>query len=65
VRQLRVGDRVSVPWGLEGDQHGRITEIWGDPSHPTQLRVEMDPADEEDEPVRLLLAPSVVKALVA
>jgi len=25
----------------------------------------MDPADEEDEPVRLLLAPSVVKALVA
>lgn len=56
----REGMRVRVPWGLDEDREGVIVELWGDPAHPTQIRVELAPSGEEDEAVLLLLAPRVV-----
>jgi hypothetical protein len=60
-RQLKVGTRVRVPWGLEGDVEGRIVDVWGDP--PEHVRVQLVVDGEEDaEPVVLLLSPSALDA---
>lgn len=61
ARQLRVGDKVKVPWGLQREVDGEIVEIWGDP--PQHVRVQLELAQDDDvEPVTLLLAPSVLTA---
>jgi primosomal protein N' len=57
---LKVGTRVRVPWGLEEDREAVVVEVWGDPAHPSQVRVELLSDDQEDEPVVLLLSPSVL-----
>lgn len=60
-RELRVGDRVKVPWGLRREVDAEIVEIWGDP--PQHVRVQLDLAEDDGaEPVTLLLAPSVLTA---
>lgn len=55
---LKIGDRVTVPWGLDEDVDGRVVDIWGDP--PDKVRVELDLGDEE-EPEVLLLNARIVK----
>ena len=55
--QLKVGDEVIVPWGLDEDVPGRIVEVWGNP--PTHVRVEVN-LGEDDHPV-LLLSPDIVE----
>lgn len=60
-RQLRVGDKVKVPWGLQRQVDGEIVEVWGDP--PQHVRVRLELAEEDGvEPVTLLLAPSALIA---
>lgn len=54
---LKVGDRVSVHWGLDADKHGVIVDVWGDP--PSNIRVEVQ-VGEGEEPELLLLSPSAV-----
>jgi primosomal protein N' len=56
TQQLKVGDRVKVPWGFE-DLTGVVTEVWGDP--PAHVRVALV-VEEGEEPEVLLLNPSVV-----
>jgi primosomal protein N' len=51
-RQIKVGDRVLIPWGLEEPVQGRVLEIWGDP--PSQVRVQLLDVEGEDAPVLLL-----------
>lgn len=59
--QLKPGDRVVVPWGLDDDVRGTVVEVWGDP--PAHIRVQLDlPGEDSDEPVVVLLAPSTVAA---
>jgi hypothetical protein len=61
AQELQVGAKVKVAWGLEEDVEGRVIDIWGDP--PSQIRVQLFLGqDEDEEPVVLLLSPSVVKA---
>ena len=61
AKQLTVGSRVRVPWGLEEDVEGTVVEVWGDP--PAHVRVELHLTDDDDaEPVVLLLAPSTLTA---
>jgi hypothetical protein len=58
---FKPGDRVVVPWGLDGNVLGTVVEVWGDP--PAHIRVELDSSGEaSDEPVIVLLAPSTVAA---
>lgn len=58
---FKVGDAVSVPWGLDADLSGTVVEVWGDP--PAQVRVKLDLPEEDDgEPVVLLLAVGAVTA---
>jgi hypothetical protein len=59
---LKIGDIVSVPWGLKEPVRARIVDVWGDP--PVQVRVQLlTYGSEEDEPpVVLLLSASVVTA---
>lgn len=63
--QLRAGMRVRVPWGLDEPREAVVVEVWGDPVHPTQVRVELIPLDAENEAVRLLLTPNVVTPVEA
>ncbi len=58
---FKVGDRVEVPWGRKQSVPGTVIEVWGDP--PSQVRVLLDlAAEEDDEPVVLLLSPSMMSA---
>ena len=60
-KQLKLGSRVIVPWGLGEPRHGVVVEIWGQPSAPTHVRVQLDSVDpDDDELAVLLLSPSVV-----
>jgi hypothetical protein len=61
-RQLRIGDTVLVPWGLNAPVKAKIVEIWGDP--PSQVRVQLafDDDDADTDPVVLLLSPSTLQA---
>jgi len=58
--QFKPGMRVTVPWGFQEARDGIVVEIWGDPTSPTQVRVELLPHGD-DEAVVLLLTPSVVR----
>jgi len=62
AQKLKVGDTVYVPWGLEEPVEGTVVELWGEP--PTQVRVQLHlgDGDDQDEPVVLLLSPSVLTA---
>lgn len=62
---LKPGTRVRVPWGLGEPRDGVVVEVWGDPSSPSQVRVELTPVGGEDESVLLLLGPDVVTAVPA
>lgn len=57
---LRPGTRVRVLWGLDQPRAATVLEVWGDPSSPTQVRVELDPVEGEDEAAVLLLSPSAL-----
>lgn len=58
---LKIGDRVEVPWGRDRNVPATVVEVWGDP--PTQVRVQLElTLEEDDEPVVLLLSPSVMTA---
>jgi hypothetical protein len=59
---LKVGDIVSVPWGLKEPVKARIIDVWGNP--PVQVRVQLlaYDAEEDEPPVVLLLSASVVTA---
>lgn len=62
MAELKVGDLVSVPWGLEEPKKARVVEVWGDP--PVHVRVQLEPegGDDLDEPVVILVSPSVLNA---
>lgn len=62
ANSLRVGTRVRVPWGLDNDVEGTVVEVWGDP--PTQVRVQLDIASDDDapEPIVILLSPAMLSA---
>lgn len=62
ANSLRVGARVRVPWGLDNDVEGTVVEVWGDP--PTQVRVQLDIASDDDapEPIVILLSPGMLSA---
>ena len=51
-RQVRVGDLVLIPWGLQEPVRARVVEVWGDP--PSQVRVQLLADDDEDQPVILV-----------
>jgi hypothetical protein len=58
---FKVGDIVSVPWGLEDPVRAKVVEVWGDP--PIHVRVQLlTVADEQEPPVILLLSASVLTA---
>ncbi len=58
--RIKPGVRVRVPWGLDEDREGVVVEVWGDPALPSQIRVELLPLEPDEDPVLLLLGPSVV-----
>jgi hypothetical protein len=59
---LKPGKAVYVQWGLERRVRGRIVEVWGDPPAHIRVQLELEGEDAADEPVILLLSPSVVQA---
>ena len=59
------GARVRVPWGLDQDREGVIVDVWGDERSPTQVRVQLDPMGEGDEPASLLLPPTIITLAAA
>lgn len=56
---LKPGVWVSVPWGLDEPRRAKVIEVWGDP--PTQIRVELEPLTDDEDPAVLLLSPSIVE----
>jgi len=58
--KLRPGTRVAVLWGLDEPRAATILEVWGDPAAPSQVRVELDRLDGEDESPVLLLSPAAL-----
>jgi hypothetical protein len=56
----KVGDIVSVPWGLNEPVRAEVIDVWGNP--PTQVRVRLFLESADDPPVVLLLSPSVLTA---
>ena len=60
-RQLKVGDRVSVPWG-SGHVEGRVIDVWGNP--PAHVRVALF-IEADEEPEYLLLNPALVSRVAA
>lgn len=59
--QLRVGATVRVPWGLDADVAANIIEVWGDPPAHVRVQLLLD-ADDDSEPVVLLLSPADLAA---
>jgi hypothetical protein len=57
---FKVGDIVTVPWGLEEPVRARIIEIWGEP--PAHVRVQLLIEDSDEPPVVLLLSPKILNA---
>lgn len=58
---LKPGTHVLVPWGVGEPRTAVILEVWGDPSAPSHLRVELEPVDpDDDESAVLLLDPELV-----
>lgn len=60
VTRLRPGTRVRVLWGLDEPRWATVLEVWGDPAAPSQVRVELDRLDGEDESALLLLSPAAL-----
>lgn len=58
--KLRPGARVRVLWGLDEPRAATVLEVWGDPAAPSQVRVELDLLDGEQESAVLLLSPSAL-----
>ena len=65
---FKPGMRIRVPWGRTDDRQGRVLEVWGDPNHPSHVRVVldlMDPEDPDELPSILLLRPDSVTPATA
>ena len=63
VAIYKAGMRIRVPWGFSDEREGSVLEVWGDPEHPTHVRVALDvvdPTDPDEEPSLLLLRPDLV-----
>ena len=58
--KLRPGSRVRVLWGLDEPRPATVIEVWGDPAAPSQVRVELDRLEGEDESALLLLSPAAL-----
>jgi hypothetical protein len=58
--KLRPGTRVRVLWGFDEPRSATVIEVWGDPAAPSQVRVELDGLDGEDESALLLLSPAAL-----
>lgn len=58
--KLHPGARVRVLWGLDEPRAATIVEVWGDPASPSQVRVELDRLEGEDESALLLLSPAAL-----
>lgn len=56
---LRSGDRVMVPWGMD-EIMGTVLEVWGSP--PAHVRVALE-LEANEEPEVLLLNPRVVRKI--
>jgi hypothetical protein len=56
-QNVKVGDIVLVPWGLEEPVRARDLEIWGSPPSHVQVQLLLG---AEDEQLILLLAPSLL-----
>jgi hypothetical protein len=61
-RQIKVGDTVFVPWGLNAPVKAKIVEIWGDPPAHVRVQLAFDEDDVDSDPVVLLLSPSALQA---
>jgi primosomal protein N' len=59
MRDLKVGDRVRVPWGFGDPVEGEIIEIWDDSQAHIRVLIQFE---DEDEPFILLLTRSAVEA---
>lgn len=59
VSNVKVGDKVRVPWGFGNPVVGEIVEVWDDTQ--AHIRVSLQFEDEE-ESVILLLTRSAVEA---
>ena len=62
AKQLTVGSIVRVPWGLKDDVEGTVVEVWGDPPAHVRVQLRLPEAEDDAEPVILLLAPSALTA---
>lgn len=62
AKQLIVGSTVRVPWGLEDDIEGTVIEVWGDPPLHVRVQLHLPEAEDDAEPVVILLAPSALTA---
>ncbi len=62
AKQLSVGSTVRVPWGLEGDVEGTVVEVWGDSAAHVRVQLHLPDADDETEPIVILLAASNLTA---
>lgn len=62
---LRVGTRVLVPWGLGEPREAIVVEVWGDPSAPSHIRVQLLQDDAADGDAALLLLSPGIVALAA
>lgn len=61
TKPLKLGSRVTVPWGFGEPRRGVVVEVWGDPGSPTHVRVQLDAVDpDDDELAVLLLSPGMV-----
>jgi hypothetical protein len=59
MSDLKVGDKVRVPWGFGDPVEGEIIEIWDDSQAHIRVLIQFE---DEDEPFILLLTRSAVEA---
>lgn len=58
---LKPGAHVLVPWGVGKPRAAVILEVWGDPTAPSYIRVQLEPDGPEDsDSAVLLLGPELV-----
>ncbi len=62
AKQLTVGSTVRVPWGLKDDIEGTVVEVWGDAPAHVRVQLRLSEAEDDAEPIILLLAPSALTA---
>lgn len=57
--ELKVGDSILVPWGLDEPLEATVVEVWGDPAHHVRVQLSVGEADGEPGPV-ILVSPDIL-----